>query len=278
MNRTKKRDLVSVIITTKNSAKTLGTLLKSLKKQTFKKIEVIVVDNHSSDNTLDVARKFTKNILTFGPERSAQRNLGAKKSRGRFLFFLDSDMILSPNVIKECLNIYKNNKQSVVGGVIIPEKSFGRGIWAKAKALERKINLEEKFFESARFFPKSVFFKLGGFDEELTGPEDWDLPQRIERKYKILRINAFIFHNEGNLKLFYLAKKKFLYGLSAYKYLKKNNYPLISPRTVYFLRPAFYKKSSLLFEDLKVSLAMFFMLFIENIAGFSGYIVGRLRK
>lgn len=272
------KDLVSAIITTKNSAKTLGALLKSLKKQTFKKIEIIVVDNRSFDNTLGIARKFTKNILTFGPERSAQRNLGAKKSKGNFLLFLDSDMILTPNVIKECLDVYTVDRSLRFGGVIIPEKSFGKGIWAKAKALERRINLYESFFESARFFPKKVFNEFKGFDEELTGPEDWDLPQRINRKYQMLRIKSFILHDEGDLKLPYLARKKFLYGLSVYKYLKKNNYPLIGPRTVYFLRPAFYKKYNLLFENLKISFAMFLMLFVESVAGFTGYIFGRIRK
>ncbi len=140
------------------------------------------------------------------------------------------------------------------------------------------MNLDEDFFESARFFTKKIFNKFKGFDEELTGPEDWDLPQRIAREYKMFRIQSYILHNEGDLKLAYLAKKKYLYGLSVYKYLKKNNYPLISPRTVYFLRPAFYKKRSLLLKNFDLSIAMFLMLFVESIAGLSGYIVGRIRK
>src|SRR5687768_15825564 len=93
---------VSVIITTKNEVAILETLLKSLTTQTYSNTEIIIVDNHSTDNTAKLSKKYTENFFLFGPERSAQRNFGAKNSKGTFLFFLDADMELTPRVIEDC--------------------------------------------------------------------------------------------------------------------------------------------------------------------------------
>lgn len=269
-------ELVSVIITTKNSAVTLKKLLVSIAKQTYKQKEIIVVDNQSADGTKQIAHLFTHKVYDKGPERSAQRNFGASKALGKYLLFLDSDMVLTENVLKECLEKFKESKDEL-GGVVMPEKSFGQGIWARAKVLERKINMGEPYFESARFISRDIFLKFKGFDEEITGPEDWDLPQRIAKKYKTERIQSFILHNEGRLKLSTLYKKKFYYGLSAHKYLKKQNLPIIGPTTVYFLRPAFYKNWSLLLKKPYLSSVMIIMLSVELFGGGLGYIIGRLR-
>lgn len=268
--------LVSIIITTKNSGHFLEALLKSLKDQSYKKIEIIVIDNNSTDNTKSIAQKFTKKVFNKGPERSVQRNFGAKKAVGDYFLFLDSDMVLTKNVIEGCVK--KFNKRADLGGLIIPEKSFGEGFWVKAKILERKINEGEPYFEAARFFPAAIFKEIRGYDKNLTGPEDWDLPQRISKKYKIERIKQYIHHNEGKHTLMKLAKKKFYYGLSAHKYLTKHNINPISQKTVYILRPAFYKKLDKIVEDPILYLGMWLMLLAETIGGGMGYMMGRIKN
>lgn len=264
--------LVSVIITTKNSGKTLKKLLESIKNQSYKDYEIIVVDNKSSDNTKKIAYEYTENVYDKGPERSAQRNFGAEMSKGELFFILDSDMVLEENVIKECVNEMKKGRDKEIA---VPERSFGKGFWAKTKRLEREINTGEPFFESARFFTSKIFWEAKGYDLNLTGPEDWDLPQRIARKYQVARTKSFILHNEGKLSLTDLMRKKYYYGLSAYKYLKKNNLPMIGPTTVYFLRPAFYKNWRKIVKEPLISLGMIVMLTAENIAGACGYLMGR---
>lgn len=268
--------LVSVIIITKNSSTTLKQLLESIKNQTYRKLEVIVVDNASLDNTKNIAKKYTNLVFDRGPERSAQRNFGALKSQGQYLFFLDSDMVLQNNVIKECLEEFTAKKNP--GGVIVPEKSFGKSFWAQTKAFEREINLGENFFEAARFFSRRVFKEFIGFDESITGPEDWDLPRRIEKKYQITRVKSFILHNEGNLKLTTLFKKKYYYGLSVNKFLKKQKDSIFSPTTMYFLRPAFYRRWRLFFKKPQIFLGMILMLTVETLGGGLGFIVGKIRK
>src|SRR5260221_10860805 len=97
--------LVSIIITTKNESLVIERLLQSIKKQSHPQIETIVVDNYSTDTTQKIAKKYTKRVFEFGPERSAQRNYGAKMSKGSYIVFLDADMELSPKVIEECVSL-----------------------------------------------------------------------------------------------------------------------------------------------------------------------------
>lgn len=266
---------VSAIITTRNSAKTLERLIKSLKNQTYKNLEIIVVDNNSSDKTVEIAKRYTKKVYQKGPERSAQRNLGAEKSTGKFLLFLDSDMILEKAAVAECIREIKSGKG--IGGVVIPEVSFGRGMWAKAKALERKINEGEVFFEAARFFPRKVFKEMGGYDLSITGPEDWEFTQRVGDNFKRARVRSYLRHDEGNLRLSTLMRKKYYYGLTAHRYLRKRKLPVFGPSTVYFLRPAFYRRWRLLLKNPFLSLAMVFMLSVELFSGGIGFLKGKLR-
>lgn len=266
------RPRISVIITTKNSSNTLNSLLESIKDQTFRDFETVVIDNNSSDSTKDTARKYTRLVFNKGPERSIQRNFGARHSTGEYLLFLDSDMILSKSVLAECVSKFRTKD---VGGVIIPEKSFGLNFWANAKTFEREINEGESYFEAARFFPRSIFEEYNGYSEDITGPEDWDLPRRIAKKYSISRIKCYIFHNEGSPTPIKLMKRKYYYGLTAHKYLAKNNISALGPQTLYFLRPAFYRNWRKLLSKPLLTIGMFILLFFETLGGGLGYLRGR---
>lgn len=209
--------MVSVIITTKNEAVHIRGCLESLRRQTYTPIEIIVVDNHSMDNTCEIAREFTRHVYDAGPERSAQRNYGAKKAKGEYLLFLDADMVLTPDVIKECVEACAKNKIAAV----IPEQSFGSGFWARCKSLERECYLGVDWLEAARFYQKKAYAKVGGYDETLTGPEDFELSQRVKAVYgpqSVGRITAYIFHDEGNLSLVKLLRKKYYYGRKMRRY------------------------------------------------------------
>lgn len=276
MSRSK--DLVSVIVTTKDEENVIRTLIQSVKQQTYKNIEIILVDNNSKDNTLDIVNKFKKvKIYQYGPERSAQRNFGAKRSKGEYLFFLDADMELTPKVVEDCLN---KTKLENLDSVVVPEESIASNFWGKVKAFERSFYNEkgDPITDAARFFSKQVFMKVGRYDEAITGPEDWDLPDRIKKAgFRIGRSTEKIYHHEQRISLIALFKKKFYYGLNAHKYLSKHNIPVVSPKTIYFLRPLFYQNWMRLVKYPFLSLAMICMLFIELVGGGLGYVVGRIR-
>jgi glycosyltransferase involved in cell wall biosynthesis len=93
-------ELVSVVITTKNEEKNIKNILKSIEIQSYKNIEIILVDNYSSDKTKEIANNFNVKTYDCGNERSAQRNFGLKKSKGELALYLDADMILTPGLIE----------------------------------------------------------------------------------------------------------------------------------------------------------------------------------
>lgn len=275
-----KKSLVSIIITSKDEEDVLEDLLESIKKQTYKKVEVILVDNNSEDNTLKIARKFKGiKICNFGPERSSQRNYGAKESSGDYLLFLDADMRLSPKVVEECVRVVTSKKN--IGCVVIPEQSVAFSFWEKVKAFERSFyNINgDPITDAARFIKKKVFIKAGGYDETITGPEDWDLPETIrELGYKDGRISEKIYHRERSSSLVPLFLKKFYYGLYADRYLKKHGIPIISPKTVYFLRPLFYRNWRRLLSHPLLATGMVIMLATQTLGGGLGYLIGRIKN
>ena len=212
--------LVSVIVPTRNSAVTLEACLKSIKEQTYHPIEVIVVDNHSSDATREIARQFTDKVFVKGPERSAQRNYGAGRASGRYLLMVDSDMELDRKVVQACSDEVLCDP--AVKGVIIPEESFGVGLWAECKQLERSFYVGVPWIEAARFFRKVAYEAVGGYDETLVSGEDWDLSRRIEEIGSVARVCEIIRHNEGHASLWKTLKKRYYYAHHAKAYLIRN--------------------------------------------------------
>lgn len=222
--------LVSIIITTKNEEAHLPPLLESITKQTYKTIETIVVDNASKDRTVLFAKQFKTLVWNKGPERSDQRNFGMEKAKGDYVLFLDADMILTPSVVKECIaTIHELN------ALVIPERSIGNGFWTRCKILERMCYEGVDWIESARFFQKRIVLQMGGYNTKLTGPEDFELPQRIKFKYGsgcIGRIKSYILHDEGKISLAKLLAKKYYYGR------KMRQYRAISESKSYFAKQA----------------------------------------
>jgi glycosyltransferase involved in cell wall biosynthesis len=209
--------LVSIIVTTRNEEKNIGNCLESIIAQTFKNIELIVVDNFSEDRTVEIAGKYGAKVHLKGPERSTQRNYGAHVSSGEYLLYLDADMILSPNVVAHCV---KKCKNSGVGAVYIPEKIVGEGFWIKVRNFERSF-YTGTVIDAVRFIQKDLFEKAEGFDESLIGPEDWDFDRKIRKIGRTGIINTPLYHNERsfNMKL-YLKKKKY-YTNGIKKYVRK---------------------------------------------------------
>ena len=151
--------VVSVIVPTYNSEDVLEDCLKSIKKQSYENVELIVVDNSSKDSTKKIAAKYTDLVFNKKPERSTQRNYGVSKATGKYVAIIDSDMELSPKVIGSCVRAMEKDEKNV--SVIIPEESFGEGFWAQCKKLERSFYIGVSWMEAARFFKKSDYQKAG---------------------------------------------------------------------------------------------------------------------
>lgn len=273
------KNKISVIITTKNEEKNIGNLLESLKYQTYKNFEVIVVDNNSSDKTKEIAENYESKVFNKGPERSAQRNFGVENSTGDYVLILDADMILEPEVLEELSEAFSKN--SDIKTLSIKEEPMGESFWAKCKRLEVEFysSNPDSRIHAARCFDKKIFEEFGGYDLNLTGPEDWDLPERINKKYpKKYFTKSKIYHNEGDYGLLRILKKKFYYAQKASTYISKHNMKLTDSKFVYFLRPEFYKYSHLWTKNVFVSLGLVLMLTLETFAGGFGYLYGKIKS
>jgi glycosyltransferase involved in cell wall biosynthesis len=208
-----------VIVTTRNEEKNIGNCLKSVLRQTYPRdrLELIVVDNQSEDRTKSIAEGYAQQVLDCGPERSAQRNLGARKASGKYVLYLDADMVLENKVVDECVS--KCEIENCVG-VYIPERIVGSGFWTGVRAFERTF-YDASCIDAIRFVRRDKFLETGGFDESLTGPEDWDLDRRIQKVGKVGIINSRLYHNESVFDLEkYVAKKRY-YSKSFSTYVQK---------------------------------------------------------
>lgn len=211
---------VSIIVTTRNNHETLEACLRSIQDQTYRDFELIVVDNSSTDNTKEIAGRFADKVYNKGPERSAQRNFAATKASGDYLLVVDSDMELSSEVVAQC--VAKAESDKTISAIIIPEESFGVGFWAQCKRLERSYYIGQDAIEAARFFRKKDFNKIGGYNEALTGGEDWDLTRCMKTLGRHDRITAFIYHNEGRPRFSRTVRKMYYYGSHAAEYFAAN--------------------------------------------------------
>jgi len=211
---------VSIIIPTFNSEGTLAVCLQSIINQMYPDIEIIVFDGYSQDKTIQIAKQFNAKILLSKSERCTARNLGAKEAKGVFVFFIDSDMELAPNVVEECVKLCF---QKDVDAIIVPEESVGKGFLAKCRTIEKEMRVGGRFSEAPRFFGKEAFDSIGGFDESLVIGEDFDLGKRMETAgYKTERCKAKIKHHEEEMSTKKLVLKIYYYGKTLPLYLRKN--------------------------------------------------------
>lgn len=204
-------DRVSFIIPTRNSVRTIAACVASAVDQRGD-VEVIVVDNHSSDGTPAVATRAGAHlVLRGGPERSAQRNQGFAASTGAAVVFIDSDMVVHPGVADDIRLAFAADP--AVGGLVLPEHAFGEGYLAGCRAFEKRAYVGEAGVEAARAFRATAAKELGGYNEFITGLEDYELPDRLEAAgWSVGRTAAGVDHDEGRVRLRPLFAKKRYYG------------------------------------------------------------------
>ena len=211
--------MLSIIITTKNEEKNIVNCIESINNsQTKINYEILVIDNFSNDKTSELATQYSNvKFINHGNERSSQRNQGIEISRYDNILYLDADMMLSINLLDEiCEQLNKN-----CDALYIPEKILGNSLLNKLRNYERQF-YNSTYIDCVRAFKKNVFYKIGGFDINLVGPEDWDFNNKIiDKKYIISTTKNLIFHNEENITFITYLKKKLYYSKSMAKYIQK---------------------------------------------------------
>lgn len=190
--------LVSVIIPTYNRAGLIPQSIRSAMAQTHSNLEIIVVDDGSTDNTRDVVASFGSAVQYFykpnsGP--SATRNLGIQKARGEFVAFLDSDDLWEPTKVEKQLQCFEQNPEAAMvstnyrlidlEGQIIKDPGSKPGYKPNAFFVKDLLEIKFPFATPAFMIRKSVLEKIGAFNENLRISEDLDLLIRIGMNYQI---------------------------------------------------------------------------------------------
>src|SRR5664280_1009382 len=211
---------VTVVVPTKNSEQHLNKCLASIRNQTYPNIELIVVDNHSSDATNQIALRYADKVLIAGPERSAQVNVGARSATGEFVYRVDSDFVLDLNVVTECMDLVSQGADAVVVHNS-PDETVG--FLSKVRRFEVDMYKYDLIHSSARFVRLSTYLLIGGLDEDLTAGEDYDFQNRLTQSgAKIAFADAEAIHLGEPKSLWALLKKYFWYGGEFRRFRSKN--------------------------------------------------------
>ncbi|MCW1296182.1 MAG: glycosyltransferase [Candidatus Parvarchaeota archaeon] len=208
--------LVSFIVPTYNSEKTIRECIESILKQKCKK-EVIVVDGCSTDKTREILREYPIKLLVEkkkGP--AAARNKGLRTARGKYIAFIDSDVVLPPFWIKKALKLLRQKDIAGVGGPgISPEKSIvseslNALLYGKTKNV-RKIFVDSLATMDVVY--KKSMIENEFFDESLTSGEDPEFNFRIrKRRFKLLFSRELYVYHYHPTNLISLIKKWYNYG------------------------------------------------------------------
>lgn len=277
-----KNSLVSIVIPVKNASGELQRCLSSIKKQTYRPIEIIVNDdkNSPSKKNEEIVKKFNKKtLIAFYANKNTSmaqaRRTGFLASKGKYVLHLDADMTLSRNLIKEAVNTIGRLGNSYAG-LIIPERSKAQDFWGKCRALERSCYIGDESIEAARFYRSDIYKKIGYHDDALVYSEDKDVDLRVrDAGYKIGRIKSFITHHEGENKLISQFKKRFYYGTTGERYVRKHPREAIIQANIIF-RPAYLRNWKLLAKDPTLTLGMFILRIAELIAFTTGMFYSRI--
>ena len=174
------KTLVSVIIPSYNCRKFLLEAYESVLKQTYQNIEIIIVDDNSSDpESLEILRAIEKQgrARIFYLEKNHgvayARNFAIKNSKGKYVLPLDCDDKIHEEYLEKAVNILDKNEEIkiVYPDVII----FGKydDIW-NLPGFDLKKLLIKNYIHNSSVFRKSDFARTNGYDERLEGLEDWD--------------------------------------------------------------------------------------------------------
>ena len=184
---------VSIIIPTLNEEMYLEPTLRSIKNQSYDgPYEIIVSDGGSKDRTLEIAKKYADKIIKVRKKGiGTGRNAGAKESEGEILIFIDADTLLIYNTLAEIIKTFRDRE--IVGAAVpllpISTKAVDVIIFLGINGFV-KLNAEHgkghaRVVGSCCAYRKSVFEKVGGFDEEIRALEDFNLSEKISNLGKI---------------------------------------------------------------------------------------------
>lgn len=202
--------LVSIIIPFYNAEKTLKRCLFSIHYALRKNMEVILVDDASTDDSPRIAAEFPYQIIRIqehnGP--ATCRNIGAEKAKAKYLLFIDADVILQKDTIEKLIGTY-NERPDIVGvSAIYSDRPVAPGLFQEFKAIEQAYKYSNytadrysAFDTSCGSIRRDVFFKIGGFNTSYKNAdtEDVEFGYNLSQRYiNCINPNVTVDHIHAN--------------------------------------------------------------------------------
>ncbi len=191
---------VSVIIPVKNGGEKLEACLRSIQRSYYKNIEVFVVDDHSTDNSMQIAKNFNFTVLqsSEGDGANQARNFGAKNAQGEILIFLDSDVEVRSDTIQTIVETLETGNVDAVVGVYSAQHrnenivSQYKNLWIRFSYLKSPPAIDW-LFGAVSGIKRDAFEKIGGFNVELLahkGHDDIELGKRFAQANLNIALNV----------------------------------------------------------------------------------------
>ena len=201
-----KKPLISVIIPTYNRGWIIEEAVDSVLSQVYRDFELIIVDDGSTDNTLEILNSYQDDITVFRQNNhgvSTARNRGITAASGRFIAFLDSDDLWLPQKLFRQVEFFNKNQDAQICQT--EETWIRKGVRVNPKKRHKKP--EGMIFEqslalclvspSAVMIRRSLFDEVGVFDEKLPVCEDYDLWLRISCRFPVYLIDTSLIIKRG---------------------------------------------------------------------------------
>lgn len=215
MNTKNNNPLVSIVIANLNGEKWISNLIKSIRQQTYKNIELIFVDGGSTDRSIDILYKSLGNFLKYKviienrKGWSRANNSGAKKSSGEIIFFISNDMVINKICIEEIIVYYQSHQNTAVvqcHSISIKNKNLDSGMnYIDRFGLLYGFKPTQKsaltFFAEGMAFAcrKKIFCKIWFDNKFIMEYDDVDLCWRIRLQgYDVVFLpTAKVYHGRG---------------------------------------------------------------------------------
>jgi glycosyltransferase involved in cell wall biosynthesis len=191
---------ISVITVCKNAGETIENTIKSILSQTYENIEYIIIDGISTDNTLDIIKKYQDKIHCWLSEQDSglynAMNKGIKASSGEILFFLNADdTIYNEKVIERIINYFERSKADIIyGDLIAVNRETNTEELQKSNSADKLFWMNQCVCHQVIFYKKELFQKYGYYDEKYKIAADYDFNLKciIKNKTKAIYVSEII--------------------------------------------------------------------------------------
>ncbi|MCP3769889.1 MULTISPECIES: glycosyltransferase family 2 protein [Streptomyces] len=210
--------LVSVIIPNYNYQNSIGLCVDAAVQQTYSPLEVIVVDDHSTDDSLRIARRRDVTVLQT-PSNSGvavARNTGAAAARGEILFFVDSDVALRPDAVEKAVEeLLAHPEYGAVCGIYEDQPLIRDSVVEECRVLQAycwrmdSLGTVSFLFSSLTAIPRRVFQEIGPFNPRLRQTEEVEYGERMSARYEIMVTPHVLGRHDDDDKLSALLRKLF---------------------------------------------------------------------